>query len=73
MTSVATSYVSVDLFVFSFCLCDIVYFSLNTVIILTSFVWGHHRVFTIFIVMCECAILIQKNYGWVYVNAAIVY
>ena len=29
--------------------------SINTVIIVTYFAWGHHSVFDIFIVMCECA------------------
>ena len=34
-------------------LCEIVQFLLNTVIIVTSFVWGQHCVFVIAIVMGE--------------------
>ena len=43
------------------CLCDIIQFVINTVIIVTSFVWGHHHVFVIAIIMGECAILILQT------------
>ena len=49
------------------CLCQIFQFLLNTVIIMTSFVWGQHNVFVIAIVTCESAISILKNNGLVYV------
>ena len=49
------------------CLCEIVQFLLNAVIIVTSRVWGQHRVFVIAIVTCECALSILRNYGLVYV------
>ena len=41
-------------------LCDIVQFLLNTVINVTSFVQGMHRVFVINIVTCKCAISILQ-------------
>ena len=43
------------------CLCVIVQFLLNTVIIMTSFVLGQHGVFVIAIVMCECALSILQK------------
>ena len=43
------------------CLCEIVQFLLNTVIIMTSFVRGQNCVFVIAIVTCECTLLtLQK-------------
>ena len=54
-------------------LCEIVWVLLNKVIIVTSFGQGQYCVFLIDIVMGECNILIQKNYGLVFVIAAIFY
>ena len=54
-------------------LCEIVHFLLNTVITATSFILGQHHVFVIAIFTGECARLIPKKYGLVYVIAAIVY
>ena len=42
-------------------MCEIFQFLLNTVIIVTSFVWDQHRVFVIAIVTGECAILILQK------------
>ena len=43
------------------CLCEIVQFLLNTVIIVTSLVQNQHRVLVIAIVTGECAILIIQT------------
>ena len=37
-------------------LCDIGQFLINTVIVVTSFVWVQHRFFVVTIVTCECSI-----------------